>query len=274
MNKTTKKITTKKTLTKKTTLKAKKISQPKNKPIKKLVDKKVLISVKNLSFNIKHKIILNDISLDIFKGDRIALVGGNGAGKTTLVETILGINHPNKGKIEFKYNFKISPLEMIGVQFQDNANPVNVTTRDILDFFATQTTRYNKKTMEGLIDKFAMRDFLDQDSMSLSGGQKQKLNTILSLINTPDIIFLDELTTGLDIPSKVNITKEVANYLKEDENRTMVLVTHNKDEITNLANRIVVLELGVLKYDAPLKDTLEKYKNLDNFLAKFVNVTE
>ena len=246
----------------------------KSKEIIKNDDKKILISVKNLWFHIKHKEILKNISLDIYKGDRIALVGGNGAGKTTLVETILGINHPNKGTIDFKYDFKISPLETIGVQFQDNANPVNITTRDILDFFATQTSRYNKKTMEGLINKFAMRDFLDQDSMSLSGGQKQKLNTILSLINTPDIIFLDELTTGLDIPSKVNITKEVSKYLKEDKNRTMVLITHNKDEIKGLANRIIVLELGELKYDASLKDTMVKYKNLDTFLAKFVNITE
>lgn len=230
-----------------------------------MAEMKTIIRTKNLTMTRKGKNILNDITLDIKQGDRIAIVGGNGAGKTTLVENILGIQKKSSGSIEFEIEFEKSPLEKVGVQFQDAKFPIGLTVRGILDFFLLKTKNPNHKLIDELISILEVNKFLDVDSSKISGGQAQKLNIILALSNTPEVLILDELTTGLDVLSRVTITRIIKEYVFEN-NRTMLMVTHHPEEIDKLSNKIILVKDGSVEEQLTYDQMIKKYGSSSKFL--------
>lgn len=224
-----------------------------------------MITIENLNFKIKNKAILEDINIKINSGEKVAIVGGNGAGKTTLVESILNINTKYTGNIKFDFEYKDSPLEKIGVQFQDSNYPVGLSVRDIIEFFSEKGKVVDKAFQKQLIDKFEMNDFLDKDSSKISGGQAQKLNVLLSLISKPKILVMDELTTGLDVFSRNSITAVVEEYIKKNK-ATLILVTHTASEIERFIDRVIVLKQGKIIDKLDKTKIIKDYKNVGNFL--------
>lgn len=225
-----------------------------------------MIEITKLNKIVKHKPILRNINLEIKDGERVALIGSNGSGKTTLIETILNIQKKTSGKVDFKFEYQHSPTEKMGVQFQDANFPVGLTTKRLIEFFKLKALNRDEKYIEKLIDKFGVKEFLETDASKLSGGQAQKLNILLALINKPQILILDELTTGLDVSARNIIRAEVMDYINENKDLTLILITHIPAEIEEFCNRIVRMENGKIVEDFKVKDLTKKHKTVSDYM--------
>ena len=224
-----------------------------------------MIEIKNLNFKKKNNQILKNINLLIKTGEKVAIVGANGAGKTTLVESILNINKKWNGEIIFDFKYDKSPLEKIGVQFQDSNYPEGLSVREIIDFFKSKSLKIDHSFVDKMINEFKVNEFIDIDSSKISGGQAQKLNVLLALLSKPDILFMDELTTGLDVSSRSVITNFVSKYIASKE-KTLILVTHTPGEIERFIDRVIVLKNGEISQDVKTKDIIKKYLSIELFL--------
>lgn len=208
------------------------------------------ISISNLFMSVRNKKILNGINLVINEGEQVSIIGPNGAGKTTLVNTILGLQRYKVGKVE--NDFLQLPPYKIGVHMQDSKLNELMTVKEVLDLFLFEGS------YKELVNKFGLNDKMNQRISTLSGGEKQRLQLIVALQNNPEILFLDEITTGLDANSR----REITRYIIEDinkKNKTIVMITHYFEEVESLTNRIVVLYNGEIIEDGKLADLYEKY---------------
>ena len=195
----------------------------------------------------KKKVVLDNINLDIFEGEKIALMGANGAGKTTMLEILLKIIKPTEGIAKIN----LSPKE-IGIQFQDANFPKGITTLDVIKFFnEIKDFEIDEKDLREQLKFFEIEDFINQETTGLSGGQNQKLNLILSIIHKPKLIILDEITTGLDISTKKKIVDYI-DKISRSEKITLLIVSHNIDEVLKLSERIIYLKEGKVVLDKKL----------------------
>lgn len=233
-----------------------------------MTNKHLIIDVQNISKKFKDKIANNNIAFKVYRGDKIGIIGENGAGKTTLVEQLVGISQPTNGKIVYYFRYKRSPQEKMGIQFQDSSYPEGLTVKDVIDFqLDIYGSKISRKRLEKLIDIFKIRKFYREKAKSLSGGQQQKINVLLAIIHDPEIVILDEISTGLDIAAKEEIFSYVKQIL-ENKNMTTLLISHNMSEIERLCKRIIVLENGAITYDGTLKHILDEYESLNQFMFK------
>ena len=238
---------------------------------------KVILKVKDLvkTFNPKSKKkkvqVLKGINLNIYDGDRIALIGKNGAGKTTFIEILSGVQDQTSGDLHFGYNYTYSPFEKVGVQFQNSHYPQGLSVNDIIRFMINTrrniTIHPNEK--KEMIEKFGLSDLLKSEANGLSGGQRQRLNILLSLVVSPKLVFLDELTTGLDVYSQKVILEYIKKYIKAHD-ATLISVSHNVLEIEELANRIVLLKDGNIAIDADVAKVRKSFKSIADFVVNFL----
>ena len=181
------------------------------------------IEVNHLTKIYNGKKVVNDLSLKIRSGEVYGILGHNGAGKTTTIESILGLNVPEEGdaKIwgkEAKKDRKIL-FEKIGVQLQASFYQDNIKVKEVCEETAAL---YDKPAdYHQLLKQFQLEEFENQYVEKLSGGEKQKLSVVIALIPQPKILFLDELTTGLDVLAR----REAWDILKtlKDQGMTIVL---------------------------------------------------
>jgi len=200
-----------------------------------------LIEIKNLVKHYGDVHAVNDLSLSIPKGICFGLLGPNGAGKSTTIEITEGILPPTSGDILYKgqplgINFK----EQAGIQFQATALQEFLTVKETLKMFHD----LYEKTMpwDELVSLCDLGDLLDRDNKHLSGGQRQRLLLALALVNDPEVLFLDEPTTGLDPQARRNFWDLVK--LIRARNKTIVLTTHYMDEAYELCDEIVIVDKG------------------------------
>lgn len=215
-------------------------------------------------------VALNKVTFEVAKGERIGLIGGNGAGKTTMAEIIAGINKPTSGNIEFGFHYTDSPKEGVGMQFQQSEYPSGLTVKDIV-VFARNLRKLNMTNDEvkDLLDVFQMGDFYNRKVRSLSGGQRQKLNILLSIIHNPKLVILDELSTGLDISARENIIKFTDELLSKN-NISAILISHHMEEIKALCSRVVVLDNGNIVADKKISVIEKEYGSLGEFSKKLI----
>jgi ABC-2 type transport system ATP-binding protein len=202
------------------------------------------VEVKDLKKSYGKVEALKGISFEIKGGEVFTLIGPNGAGKTTALEIIEGLRKKDSGEIRvFGMNVekelsKIKPR--IGVQLQHGALYEHLTVREILILFASF---YKKKmNIEKLIEKGALGEIAHVRTEALSGGQLQRLRIVTTLINDPELLFLDEPTTGLDPQSRRYIWEMIEDLRKEG--RTILLTTHYMEEAETLANRVAIIDEG------------------------------
>lgn len=209
-----------------------------------------VIVVKKLVKKYSSITAVDGISFDVKKGEIFGLLGENGAGKTTTLEIIEGLRLATDGSVEvLGYNI---PAEMrtmkqkIGVQLQSSAYYNYLKLTEILDLFAKF---YGKKVnAEKLLDSVELGFKKNAYVSQLSGGQKQRFSIVASLVNDPEIVFLDEPTTGLDPVARRNLW----GLIKEIRQRgkTVVLTTHYLEEAEILCDRIAIMEKGsIVAYD-------------------------
>ena len=187
---------------------------------------------------------VDDISFSVKKGEIYGIVGPNGAGKTTTIESLVGLRKPDGGTISILgMNPQTSSQALgnrIGTQLQQAALPDRMKVWEALDLYAS----FYKKTVpwEPLLEQWGLADKRDAKFDDLSGGQKQRLFISLALLNDPEIVFLDELTTGLD-PQARRATWDLVRAVRE-QGKTVVLITHYMDEIEELADRMAIIDQG------------------------------
>ena len=202
------------------------------------------ISVKHATKSYGGRKVVDDLSLEVKKGEVFGLLGHNGAGKSTTIEMILGLKKPDAGELTIlglqasKHRKEV--FEKVGVQFQTSAYQEAIRVDEVCEEYASlykKPADYRK-----LLEQFGLVGLVKSPVMKLSGGERQRLSVVLSLIGDPEIIFLDELTTGLDVAARREIWKTLKK-LKE-QGLTIFLTTHYMEEAENLCDRICIIRSG------------------------------
>ncbi|MEJ2064885.1 MAG: ABC transporter ATP-binding protein, partial [Reinekea sp.] len=171
------------------------------------------------------------------------LLGPNGAGKTTTIEMLEGIQQPTSGQIFLFGQLATKALfERVGIQFQNTALPDYLKVAETIRMFAS--FYQHSMDFDRLVDLCALGELLKADTRKLSGGQRQRLLLALALVNDPDLLFLDEPTTGLD-PQARRQFWELINSIKA-QGKSIVLTTHYMDEAQSLCDEVVIMDRGRL----------------------------
>jgi ABC-2 type transport system ATP-binding protein len=205
---------------------------------------------------------VNGVSFNVTKGEVFGILGPNGAGKTTTVEMIEGLRKPNGGSIKIcdidalKEPQRIK--EIIGVQLQATSLYDSIRVKEAIDLFGS----YYKKSIPAdiILEEVSLTEKKNATVSKLSGGQKQRLSVGLALVNDPEVVFLDEPTTGLDPQARHNIWA-IVEKLRE-RGKTVVLTTHYMEEAEQLCHHLAIIDQGkIIALDTP--DNLINNAGLD-----------
>ncbi len=198
-------------------------------------------------------VAVDEASFEVYEGEIFGLIGPNGAGKTTTMECIEGLRKPDRGTIAvlgldpFREVYKLQ--DRIGVQLQQAQLQKRIKVWEAVDLWSSL---YRKKAADGeqLLGQLGLSDKRSAWFMNLSGGQKQRLFIALALINDPEVVFLDELTTGLDPQSRRAIWGLVRGI--RERGKTVFLTTHLMEEAERLCDRVAIMEHGrIIDIDTP-----------------------
>lgn len=198
-------------------------------------------------------VAVDEVSFEVHDGEIFGLIGPNGAGKTTTMECIEGLRKPDRGTISvlgfdpFRQVYKLQ--DRIGVQLQQAQLQKRIKVWEAVDLWASL---YQKKAVdaENLLEQLGLTDKRNSWFMNLSGGQKQRLFIALALINDPEVVFLDELTTGLD-PQARRAIWDLVRGIRE-RGKTVFLTTHLMEEAERLCDRVAIIEHGrIIDIDSP-----------------------
>ncbi|WP_338975462.1 ABC transporter ATP-binding protein [Spiroplasma endosymbiont of Monopis laevigella] len=208
------------------------------------------------------KTVLNKLNIKIKAGERIGIIGANGSGKSTLTEIIAGIRHATSGVIEKKEGI------VIGFQFQESKYPPGITVMDMLTYYLeTFNIEINVGQLNELLNTYQLSAAKNKNIMFLSGGQQQRLNILLSVIHKPDLVILDEVSTGLDIEVK----EEIFDFLQKnivEKNVAMILVTHNMSEIEHFCTSIIYMHDGDIIEKRTVKEVVKEYGSVHNYTSQ------
>lgn len=218
----------------------------------------IAIVADHLTKEIGGKRIVNQLSFTINKGEVFGLLGPNGAGKTTTIETLLGIKRPDQGSARI---LGLNPrkrrrevFEKVGVQLQSSSYQNNIRVNELCRELASLYQQ--PRDYRELLRLFKLERFEKQYVEKLSGGEKQKLSIVLALIPNPEIIFLDELTTGLDTEARRNVWQTLLKLKKT--NLTMFLTTHFMEEAEVLCDRIYIIKHGNVVVEGTIPELLSE----------------
>ncbi len=230
-----------------------------------------ILEVKNLKKNYGELTAVDDISFSIDSGTCFGLLGPNGAGKTTTIEVVEGLMKPYSGEILYKGKQRGKRFhEEVGIQFQNTELPHYLTVKETL---ATFRNLYGRSTNFGeLIRLCQLEDILEQDNRKISGGQKQRLLLAMALANDPDLIFLDEPTTGLDPQARRHLWDIVFQLKKK--NKTIVLTTHYMEEAQLLCDYIAIMDHGKFIVEGAPSELLSSHCNVTSVILQNVFETE
>ena len=202
------------------------------------------LEVRNLTKSFGNRKVVDDLSFDVQKGEVFALLGHNGAGKSTTIDLILGLKAPEAGTARIlgmdaaKHRKQV--FERVGVQLQNTRYQPGITVEEACIEYASLYAA--PADYPQLLERFGLGTLRKSFVSKLSGGERQKLSVVLALIGSPEIVFLDELTTGLDVVAR----REVWRTLKQlkGQGLTIFLTTHYMEEAEALCDRVCIIKLG------------------------------
>lgn len=218
-----------------------------------------VIEAKNISKKYKDLVVLNDVSLQVKKGECLAILGPNGAGKTTTCEILEGLISSDTGDVKIcgmsyaENDRKIKSLT--GVQLQETVLYKRYTVKETLELFASFYDDALKP--EVILQQLGLVDKKDVRLEKLSGGQKQRVYLGTAIVNKPQVVFLDEPTTGLDPRLRREIW-DVVEQLKKDD-RGILLTTHYMEEAEQLADRIVIFDKGRVVAKGTVEELIKQH---------------
>ena len=234
------------------------------------------VSVRNLTKSFTGRRVVDDLSFDVRKGEVFALLGHNGAGKSTTIDLILGLKTPDGGSakllgMDAAKNRK-QVFERVGVQLQHTQYQPNITVEEACIEYASL---YDAPAdYPALLEQFGLGTLRKSFVSKLSGGERQKLSVVLALIGIPELVFLDELTTGLDVVAR----REVWRTLKQLKERglTIFLTTHYMEEADALCDRVCIIKSGKKVTEGTVDEVIAAsgQKNLEEAYLFFMGEEE
>ena len=211
----------------------------------------MILQAKNISKRYGNHLAVDHIHLQFEKGSFNAILGPNGAGKSTTISMLIGLKEPTQGEIIYE------PGTKIGVVFQTSVLDEMLTVRENLTIRARQYKGLKPNRVSDLIDRLALSAFQKQKYGTLSGGQKRRVDIARALLHGPDLLFLDEPTTGLDIQTRKSIW-DLLYQLQREEGMTVVLTTHYLDEADE-ADQIYIVDHGKVIAQGSALDIKSQY---------------
>ena len=212
----------------------------------------VVVRVDGIRKTYGRTVAIDDVSFEVRQGEIFGLIGPNGAGKTTTMECVEGVRTPDRGHVAvlgldpFKQGRQLQ--DRIGVQLQAAQLQKRIKVWEAVDLWASLYSRH--LNCDDLLRQLGLQDKRDAWFMTLSGGQKQRLFIALALVNDPEVVFLDELTTGLDPQARRAIWDLVRDI--RGRGKTVFLTTHLMEEAERLCDRVAIIEHGrVIDVDTP-----------------------
>ena len=209
---------------------------------------------------------VKDISFDVNEGEILGFIGPNGSGKSTVIKMLTGILTPTSGKCTINgkdpQKDRKTYVKEIGVVFGQRTQlwwdlPLTETYTVLKEIYEVDDSRF-KKRMSFLNEVLELDSFINSPVRTLSLGQRMRADIAASLLHSPKVLFLDEPTIGLDVVVKDNIRKAIAK-INEEEHTTVVLTTHDLEDIELLSKRIVMIDKGSKVFDGKITDLKEKY---------------
>lgn len=217
-----------------------------------------MIKVDNLTVRYKNVVAVDGISFKVDEGEIFGIIGPNGAGKTSTIECLEGLRQPSGGSIEvLGLNPSVSRRELyryIGVQLQEASFPDAIKVHELCKLFSSFYS--NPAPYDELLERFGLEDKQKAYVKRLSGGQRQKISIVVALIANPRIIFLDELTTGLDPQARLSMW-ELVKQLR-GEGKTIFMTTHFMDEAEYLCDRVCMMVNGKIAAIGSVAQLVEK----------------
>ena len=211
-----------------------------------------IVQVEGLRKTYSATVAVDEVSFEVQEGEIFGMVGPNGAGKTTTIECLEGLRQSDGGTIQV---LGLDPLrdryqlrERIGVQFQSATLPDRIKVWEALDLFAAFYR--HSVDWQPLLEQMGLEEKRDAYFAKLSGGQKQRVFIALALINNPDLVFLDELTTGLDPQARRAMWDQMLSI--REQGTTVFLTTHYMEEAERLCDRVAIIDHGkIVALDTP-----------------------
>ena len=225
-------------------------------------------------FEIKKAV--NDLSFTIEKGEMVGFIGPNGAGKSSTIKMLSGILCPDKGSITvggfIPYKQRKAYVGNIGVVFGQKSQlqwdlPVIDSFELLRAIYRIPEEKY-KRNLERFTEMLDMKSFINQPVRQLSLGQRMRSDIVASLLHSPEIVFFDEPTIGVDIIGKETI-RSFIKELNEQDKVTMIFTTHDMQDIEQTCNRIIIIDKGSLMYDGSLQEIRNKYGTSRRLIAEF-----
>lgn len=224
------------------------------------------ITVDGLTKSYAGRTVVDHLSFTVQKGEVFGLLGHNGAGKSTTIELLLGLKKQEQGKatilgMEPEANRK-KLFERVGIQFQSSNYQCNIRVDEACQERALLYA--HSADYRELLKRFGIEHLEKSPVNKLSGGEKQKLSVVLALVGKPEIVFLDELTTGLDVAARHEVWRTLKG-LKE-KGLTIFLTTHYMEEAENLCDHLCLMKNGRKVAEGTVQEIVEKspYDNLEN----------
>ena len=211
-----------------------------------------IIEVEQLHKRYGDVVAVDEVSFSVHEGEIFGIIGPNGAGKTTTVESVIGLREPDRGRISVlgmdPIRERTALAERIGVQLQAAALAERIKVWEALDLFSS----FYARTVPWLplLQQWGLENKRNATFANLSGGQRQRLFIALALVNDPEVVILDELTSGLD-PQARRATWELVQAIRE-QGKTVLVITHFMDEAQFLCDRVAIIDHGrILALDTP-----------------------
>lgn len=216
------------------------------------------IEVQDLNKSYHQRKAVESLNVSVFPGEVFGLLGANGAGKSTTIECILGTKKPDRGRISIlgmdpgKDRKKV--FERVGVQFQEANYQEKITVEELCE--VTRSLYETTADYRPILRQFGLSDKLKSKVGELSGGQRQRLFIVLALIPDPEVVFLDELTTGLDPRARRDVWKCLSRM--KEKGLTILMTSHFMDEVEALCDRIMILKKGRNIFHGTVQEAIAK----------------
>ena len=221
-----------------------------------------MFKVKEIEKSFKNKEVLKGVTFEISEGDRVALLGGNGAGKSTLLKIIAGQIVANSGEVATSLDFQteISMMPQADILIDD------LTVFEIVSL-KCKMNKLSDVCIEELLMMVELQEHQKQYVGSLSGGQKRRLSLLLTILNSPKLIFLDEPTTGMDLESVDNFWK-----LLENKNYTSVIVTHDFNQIDRFFTKVLILKDGIITANESVESIHDSGRTIEQYYREKIEM--
>lgn len=221
-----------------------------------------MFKVSEIKKSFKNKEVLKGVSFTIEEGDKVALLGNNGAGKSTLLKIIAGQLEANAGSIETPLDFQTE----IGMMPQGDILIDDLKVGDLV-LLKCYMNQLEDIDIDVLLKMVELEEFKNQYVLGLSGGQKRRLSLLLTILNEPRLIFLDEPTTGMDLESVDNFW-----HLLEEQNFTSVVVTHDFNQIDHFFTKVLILKDGRIAAQESVEEIHRKGQTIEQFYREQVKM--